>query len=501
MAARKLTPEAFLENQRALMLAAGIAPEEAAQRLGSTVLLTVAEDDDVAASLAAEIEMLLERTLMVARALEPGQPCAVELVVGPAARRTEAPCVGIASDEEGCTIGPDIGRGKLVSIHPLLDLIVACYACGAALYRAVCRDMPNAPPDQLRLHYEALGIQPNLLAGPIDIGTAYMTGAGAIGNGFLWAARHVNLRGLLNVVDDDIVSSGNLQRQIWFDTDDLEKPKASRLCARAQSRFPDLELKPRPSRLQDLPERGSGPWLERLIVAVDSRQARRSLQKELPREVFDASTTGTREIVLHTNRQLSGLACMGCIYPKDQREISERMSMASHLGIEVADMDADRIAPHVATKIVAKYPQLDPTAVDGMAFETLYKSLCSSQQLQSTEGPAVVAPFAFVSVLAGAMLLLEVVDILRSGSSSSSHNDWRISPWHPPLPQKRRRRSTISDCECCNHAGLRSAAQRLWGPTRPDVPSAPDSHLGSRNHSTTEDTRRWGNACTTIAPS
>ena len=278
MAARKLTPEAIVENQRALMLAAGIAPEEAAQRLGSTVLLTVAPNDAVAAALAAEIEMLLERTLTVSRTVKPEQGCSVELVVGPAARRTDAPCVGIASDEKGCTIGPDIARGKLVSVHPLIDLIVACYACGAALHLAVCRDMPNPPPDELRIDYEALGIQPGLLTGPFDIGTAYMAGAGAIGNGFLWAARHVDIRGILNVVDDDIVSPGNLQRQIWFDTDDLEKPKASRLCQRAQSRFPYLALKPRPSRLQDLAERGPRPWLERLIVAVDSRQARRSLQ-------------------------------------------------------------------------------------------------------------------------------------------------------------------------------------------------------------------------------
>jgi hypothetical protein len=41
-----------------------------------------------------------------------------------------------------------------------------------------------------------------------------MAGAGAIGNGFLWAARHVDIRGTLHIADDDRVSSGNLNRRI-----------------------------------------------------------------------------------------------------------------------------------------------------------------------------------------------------------------------------------------------------------------------------------------------
>ncbi len=463
MAASKLTPEARLENQRALMLAAGITPEEATLRLENIALLTVAADDTVAVSLAEEIAALLERTLTLVRVPQPTRRCAVEIVVGVAARQSDAPVVGVALDEQGCVIGPDLAQDALVPVHPLLAVIVACYACSAALHRAVCPDMANPPPEVLRIEYADFSVDLGALTGPVDIGKCYLAGAGAIGNGFLWAARYLDMHGELHIVDDDSVSSGNLQRQVWFDADDIKSPKAKRLVEKAQPAFEHLKLEPRPSRLQDLPERAVDPrWLRRLIVAVDSREARRSLQKEFPGEVFDASTTGTREIVLHVNRQLSGLACMGCIYPRDEREISVQESIARHLGIELEDMAPGRISAPIAAKIASKYPQLDAAGLEGQAFESLYKSLCSSQQLRSAEGTTVIAPFAFVSVLAGALLLLEMVSSIRSSHPNDRPNDWRISPWHRPLPFKQRRRTRLSSCECCGRAGLRRVAESIW---------------------------------------
>ena len=65
---------------------------------------------------------------------------------------------------------------------------------------------------------------------------------------------------------------------------------------------------------------------------MDSRRARRSLQMELPPSVFDASTTGVSEVVLHFNRQPSELACLSCIYPENERERAHEENVAEALG-------------------------------------------------------------------------------------------------------------------------------------------------------------------------
>ena len=224
--------------------------------------------------------------------------------------------------------------------------------------------------------------QSHLLA-PVSLGEAYLAGAGAIGNGFLWAARHVRLVGTLNIVDDDIVSSGNLQRQVWFELCDIGKPKAKRLAILAQSYFPECRLKPEVCRLQEHPARNDGAWLGRLIVAVDSRLARRHLQNELPGEVFDASTSGSQEIVLHHNKQPNDHACLGCVYPSDEAEVTHEQAIACHLGIDVESVRQLRISPEIARRICETHTHLAPAEIKGLPFDTLYKG---PLQQCSTEG-------------------------------------------------------------------------------------------------------------------
>ena len=95
------------------------------------------------------------------------------------------------------------------------------------------------------ISFSELGIDSAALGQEVDLGHAYLAGAGAIGNGFLWAARYLNFRGRLEIVDDDCVTSGNLNRQMWFGPADVTHPKADRLAAGAQPLVPNLLLVPR----------------------------------------------------------------------------------------------------------------------------------------------------------------------------------------------------------------------------------------------------------------
>ena len=232
------------------------------------------------------------------------------------------------------------------------------------------------------------------------------------------------------------------------------------LCQKAQPYIPGCQLKPEPSRLQDLPDR-SGAWLKRLIVAVDSRRARRELQNELPAEVFDASTTDIRELVVHYNDALSDLACLGCVYKADEKEASQDQIIAQHLGVNVGDVKSSRISPAAAKAIAGKHPHIDPASIEGQAYDFLYKALCATGKLHASVGKQVVAPFAFVSVLAGTLLLFEMMTRLaRQGLMQT--NEWHVSPWREPFSRGRMTRMRFSGCECCGKAVLRGLRSRLW---------------------------------------
>jgi len=75
----------------------------------------------------------------------------------------------------------------------------------------------------------------------------------------------------------------------------------------------------------------------------------------------------------------------------------------------------------------------------------------------------VLAPFSFVSVLAGAYLAIEVVRRCSLGGRADNYNYWRASPWHSPNLALRQQRLRIEDCECCGNETLRAVNRQLWG--------------------------------------
>lgn len=469
MASSILTPEAHLENIKALALAAGITPETAAERLEGRVLCTFDRGDIAAGEFYQELRPLLARTINVQDTPDEGRYL-VEMVIGDIAPVGLAPAVFARLTPDGCCFSPQpVALHSASPAHRALVVVAACYGAGVAIHRAVGEGIPNPPPDHLEIRYEDILPDRGVLEETVDIGETYLAGAGAIGNGFLWAGRHVALCGKLIVCDDDVVSSGNLQRQVWFDEDDIDEPKSQTLCNKAQPHFFGCKLEPEPVRLQDLRNR-SGAWLQRLIVAVDSRRARRELQNELPAEVFDASTTDIREVVIHYNDAASGLACLGCLYKADEREASQDKIIAEHLGVGVDDVRASRISSAAAVAIAQKHPHIDPVSIEGQAYDSLYKALCATGKLHAAVGKQVVAPFAFVSVLAGVLLLFEIMtkiarpDLIRT-------NEWHVSPWREPFSEGRLTRLRFIGCECCGDSAraraLRGLRAKLWSPNDP----------------------------------
>ncbi len=466
MSSDRVNEAAAVENALTLAEVAGLSFSEAQEALDLVATITFDATDRAAGQIALEVDALLSRTVRTTMDADGCGETAAELVIGAAEPRTPGPTVFLAVTESEAVLRNTRGSSEACAAIPsVLHVLIACYATAATLRRALKTKLPGPDRESLTLRYADLGIDLERLSDRIDVGRTYLAGAGAVGNGLLWAARHLNFVGRLDIVDDDVVSDGNLNRQVWFSDTDVGLSKALRLVASVNDHSGDLDLVPRECRIQDLREKSEGPWLQRLIVAVDSRRARRALQNELPGEVFDASTTDIREVVLHYHVQPTSNACLSCVYPPDKEEYLREQHIADRLGVSVAEIRQELISQESAIRITSRYGQLTVEELLGVAYDTLFKQLCSAGELDDTPGVRVVAPFAFVSVLAGTLLALELVRRLGRGHVER-YNYWRVNPW---TAWDRRLRDVwvrTPDCTFCGNAALMAVNQNIWGVRR-----------------------------------
>ena len=445
------------ENARMLAAILGSDEDDASERLNRTVLVS-APPDGADAAWAVEIAGLLARTVGVVTAS--ADEAQLELVIGETAARTDLPRLHAAIDAGGATI--DVRPARRTGgqpPHPLLAAIAACPVAAATLRMLI--DDPALPGVAYPLHldFDQLGVPNAALATTVDLSDAVLVGAGAVAHGFVRALRHLRAVGRLRIVDPKSVASGNPNRCLYLEHEDVGRGKAVALAERAAADLPDLAFEPL---VQDFSAfcKSAGPPAT-AIVTVDSRRARRGIQKELPGRVLDASTTDVRRVVVHSHRQPTRDACMACIYRHVPDENARERSIADGLGVDLAAVKEGFISAEAAERIHRAHPQIEPSEVVGKAYDSLFKQLCAAQALLTPEGRQVLAPFAFVSSMAGALL---VVELLRSNAGAATTNYWTVDPWKAPIGRLRLRRARDPHCEFCSRPESDAAAEQLWGP-------------------------------------
>lgn len=449
------------EHAKTLASMFGLDEDAAAALLDVAVLVTAAPDVG-AQSVRHHLVAMLGRTVATVSAEHTSEP-AVEVLIGNVVPRSSAPLVRVGITAEHVVVSSsDEPEHDGAGVLEIILLVAACYAAAAAVRLAVGRHFTLPFHDVIRLPVR------RFLRGydgrRVQLGEFFVAGAGAIGNGFLWALATMDIEGTALVVDPKNVTDGNLGRCLLFTEDDRDQPKAERLVARAQALLPRLQLHPRVHTLQTVPERVGGAWLRRLVVAVDSRRARRRLQEELPRDVFDASTTGIEEVVVHFNSANDHGACLSCVYHEDAAESAHEQHVAETLGVTLADVREQYVSVAAAERISARYPNLQPAELVGRAYDTLFKTMCATGQLTAADGRTVLAPFAFVSVLAGAILALELVQrTLVASGVATPFNVWRLSPWTAPVFELQTRHGPRAGCEACGNPVIQGTVRRLWG--------------------------------------
>lgn len=432
------------ENRKALASLLGIDEEEAAEKLQTKVAVTVA--DPAGAAFAADLSELIGKTLQLVDA--DANPDIEITVGGPAS--TGAPVKMTASMlRDGLTVGGGIVRPEWSTVPRFNERICACYAAGVVIARAIGRSCP----DPFGVDFRALGIPDG--HAPIVFDDDALAGCGGVGTAFLWALQAVQTSGALTVVDGKNVSDGNLNRCFFYKGDDVGKPKAERLVARAV--LGETVLESFVGTFHDLlPQRGR---IRRVFVTVDSRPARRSIQGDMPLEVFDASTTDVTAVVAHHHRQPTANACLSCIYPHIPEEDARERDIAQLLGLTLDQVKRRTVDEDMAAELSRNFGE-PAAAFFGKSMDSLAKARCGSAPVTTAGGRQALAPFAFVSSLAGCLM---VIDLMRSLSANDlpPTNYLHLDPWRPPTPV-RRLRGRRNRCEFCGDPELKAVFASLW---------------------------------------
>jgi hypothetical protein len=129
------------------------------------------------------------------------------------------------------------------------------------------------------------------------------------------------------------------------------------------------------------------------------------------------------------------------------------------LGVTLEQVRQNYIEAEAEILIKRKYPQLTNNII-GIPYDTLFKELCGAGRLVTDGDKQVLAPLAFVSALAGALLALTITEHILN---ISSYNYWRLSPWCNPNYRLQQVMLKSSKCEFCNRLAFQKGSIEIWG--------------------------------------
>jgi hypothetical protein len=313
------------------------------------------------------------------------------------------------------------------SSNPFGAGVAACLGAANVFRSVFARQLPLAKPDT-ELAFSVLELDPlskkpkNPPFKHADLGSLHLVGAGAVGNGFLWAVTRLDCTGDLHVVDAEVLATSNLQRYVYTDTTDVDKDKTA--LAVAWNANKQLQVHPHKATWVEYVT-GRGDWkFERVAVAVDSAQARIQVQGSLPKKVFN-SWTQAGEVGISRHDFLSDMACLACLYmPREQTVnydqivlralklpehpvilMDVRTRLEGNLPTERAFLDMVATNSDVAIEHLLPY--------EGKPLRHLYvEAICGGAVLAFGGGDNVTktdVPMAFQSALAGILLAADVV--------------------------------------------------------------------------------------------
>jgi len=155
----------------------------------------------------------------------------------------------------------------------------------------------------------------------INISGAVLVGAGAIGNGAIWAlANTASVTGELVVVDPENVELSNLQRYVLSSVDDIGKAKVDLAAQYVSSLRADMSIRAELGTWAEYVAQRPGHKTDRVLVALDTAEDRVGVQSSLPRWLINAWTQ-PQNLGVSRHPEFGEKACLACLYlPVGQRK-------------------------------------------------------------------------------------------------------------------------------------------------------------------------------------
>jgi hypothetical protein len=147
-----------------------------------------------------------------------------------------------------------------------------------------------------------------------------------------------------------------------------------------------------------------GSFRDLLLNRGRSRPARRSVQADMPLEIFDASITDVTAVVAHHHRQPTEYACLSCIYPHIPEEDARERDIAELLGLTLHQHKRRIVDVDTAVELSRNFGEPADTFL-GKSMDRLARARCGSAPVTTAGGRQALAPFAFVSSLTGCLMV------------------------------------------------------------------------------------------------
>lgn len=355
----------------------------------------------------------------------------IGISVGADARRFDTTFFGGSREWVGYvgTKGP-LAVGS--SENPLGAGVAACLATGN-VFRALFLSTP-APDVQAALTAYS-GDRPGTSGDPTLTDCqlpdeSVLVGLGAIGNAGAWALARAPVKGVLHVVDHQVVEPSNLQRYVLATVADIGRPKVDVI---AEAVEPRLQIVGHPQTWAQFADESSHS-AHHVLVALDSARDRRAVQASLPRSVVNAWTQpGDLGVSSHGDFGTVG-ACLFCLYVSDGPAPNEDEIVAAALGVTDRQQEVRQLlysgdgVPAALIEVVRdrlRIPSDVAAPFIGRPIRALYvEGLCGGALVPLDRlGPVrqdIHVPLAHQSALAGVLLAAALLRQVLTGPPSTT---------------------------------------------------------------------------------
>lgn len=340
------------------------------------------------------------------------------VVVGREGQPSAQTCVFVGSDGWIAKVSSRRALPVGPSSNPFGAGAAACLAVGE-LFRSVFTSSAEHTELNWRVLPAQLGGDASFLTEKV---APVLVGAGAIGQGAVWALSRFDRPMSLTVVDPERVDLGNLQRYVLSERSDVGRPKVAlvkRVVPNAVSHEVDWQTF----------AATKGTFHPLVLTALDSAVDRRAVQSSLPKFVLNAWTQAG-DLGVSGHDFVHG-ACLVCLYLPSTQSKNEDQIFAEALGIpdqlasvrlllHTGDPVPDQMLLMIADRL--RVPRETVQPFSGRPIRDLYsEGICGGVVLPLGETgyprTEVHVPLAHQSALAGVLLASRIFSTRRSSAT------------------------------------------------------------------------------------